>query len=61
MDTKRLLREIVILTKNSKTKQNSLHIKAKKLKELDMNIEDLLNMPINKKIKKFERGDNYYE
>lgn len=44
------------LTKNSRTHQKSLNIKKNKLKECGLEIDDLLNLPINKKVKEFERG-----
>ena len=52
----KLLKEFVKLTENKKNKQNSLHIRKTKLKESGLDIEDLLNTPLHKKIKQFERG-----
>jgi len=49
------LKDFVTLAENSTTKQNFLNVKKTKLKECGINIDDLLNININKKIKKFER------
>lgn len=49
------IKDLVNLTKNSRTNQNSLNIKKNELKKFGLDIDDLLNLPINKKIKDFER------
>lgn len=50
------LRDCVNLTKNKTNKQMSLNIKKKKLKEGNINIKDIMNLdiPLSKKLKKFE-------
>jgi len=50
------LKDFVTKTINSTTKQNFLTIRKNELKKNGIDIEDLLNININKKIKKFERG-----
>lgn len=50
------LRDFVNPKVNSANNQNSFDIRSRKLKELDISIEDLLNLPINKKIKEFRKS-----
>ena len=50
----KMLKEFVTIAKNSKNKQEYLILKKKKLKKCDMNIDDLLNMKVKKKLNKFK-------
>ena len=47
------VKDFVNLTKNKRNNQESLNIKKLKLKEFGLDIEDLLEIKINKRIKKF--------
>lgn len=48
-----ILKEFVKLVVNKNNKQNSLIIKKKKLKEFNLDIDDLLVIEINKKKRGF--------
>jgi hypothetical protein len=53
------LREFLNLTQNRKNKQLSLNVRKTKLKENNLDIEDILELNlIKKKLKKFEDGDD---
>lgn len=45
-------KDLVSVAKNSKNKQVNLSIKKRKLKQLDISEEDLLNLKIDKNIKR---------
>jgi len=47
------LKDLVNVVKNKANKQVSFDIKKRILKSCDMNVDDLLNMKINKENKKF--------
>ncbi len=49
------LKDFVSVYKNKKNNQIKFEIKKKKLKEFDMELNDIINSPINKKIKEFKK------
>ena len=52
------IKDLVNLTRNRKNNQESLHIKKNTLKKYGMDIDDILNTSLRKKIKQFEEGGN---
>lgn len=50
-------KELVNLTKNSRNKQESFNIRKNQLKKFGIDIEDILNTSLDKKIKRFEDGE----
>lgn len=53
----KLVKDLVSVYTNKKNNQIKLELKKKSLKELGFKIDDLLNTPLQKEIKKFKRGN----
>lgn len=51
------LKDFVNVHKNKKNKQIKLDIKKRTLKKYNLNVDDILNTKLNKKMKKFKRGN----
>jgi len=50
------LRDVVSYFKNNKNNQEKLEIKKLKLKEHDLDVDDLLDISIRRKLKRFKEG-----
>lgn len=52
------LREILNQTKNNRNNQISFNLRKMKMKELNIDAEDILEMDIIKKLRKFKDGQS---
>jgi len=56
MESKKQLKDFVKCFKNKRNNQNIIIPSSKKLKKFNMDIDDILNMELNKKIENFKKG-----
>lgn len=56
MEDKKRLKDFVKCFKNKRNNQNIIIPSSRKLKKFNMEVDDLLNLELNNKLKKFKKG-----
>ncbi|MFW6129622.1 MAG: hypothetical protein ACOC56_00470 [Atribacterota bacterium] len=56
MEDKKKLADFVKCFKNSRNNQKTLTVSSRKMKKYNLNMNDLLNTEVNKKIRDFKEG-----